>query len=246
MEPDKFEKYIKQQLNEREINPSEAAWKKLSGQLPSVDNRKPNRFFWYSVAAAFIGIIIISSLYLNTSDESIESGIQIVETPNEPGVIPNAEDVVIKQNAVVEKIAISDKPSIKDAKKPRVQVETDLNYNSQIASTNGVSDKVIKADAVPNETEQLINTKIAEVVAQVDILESDNLSVSEEEVDSLLRQAQQEILTDKIFNQEGKVDAMALLTEVEDELDNSVRERIFKTLKSRFFKARTAVADRNN
>ena len=193
-----------------------------------------------------IGVLIVSSLYFNASDESIESGIQIVETPNEPVVIPNTEAIVIKQNAVEDKITISDKASIKDAKKPRVQVETDLDFNAQIASNANVNDKVIKADAVPNAKEQLINAKIAEIVAQVNMLENSNLPVSSIEVDSLLRQAQQEILTDKIFNQEGKVDAMALLNEVEGELDQTFREQIFETLKAGFLKVKTAVADRNN
>ena len=246
MVPDKFEKHIKNQLGKREISPSDNAWDKISGQLEKRESPKSKRFLWYSVAAACIGILIISTLYLNTSDESIDSGIQLVETPNEPVVIPKTEDVLIEQKAVEEKIAISDKPNIKDAKKPRVQVETDLNNNSSIASTGSVSDKAIKADVVPNGAEQLINAKIAKIVAQVNLLENSNLPVSSLEVDSLLRQAQQEILTDKIFNQEGKVDAMALLDEVEGELDKSFREQIFESLKTGFLKVRTAVADRNN
>jgi len=39
---------------------------------------------------------------------------------------------------------------------------------------------------------------------------------------------------------------MALLTEVEGELDQSFRDQIFEKLKSGFLKVRTAVADRNN
>jgi len=246
MVPDKFEKHIKSQLSKRKISPSDNAWDKISGKLQKTESPKSKRFIWYSVAAAFIGVLLISSLYFNASEESIEPGIQIVETPYEPVVIPKTEDTVIKQNAVEEKIVISDKASIKDAKKRRVQVETDLNYNSQIASTGSVSDKVIKADVIPNGTEQLINAKIAKIVAQVNLLENNNLPVSNIEVDSLLRQAQQEILTDKIFNEEGKVDAMALLNEVEGELDKSFREQIFESLKTGFLKVRTAVADRNN
>ena len=246
MVPDKFEKHIKNQLSKRKISPSHNAWDKISGQLQKTESPKSKRFFWYSVAAAFIGVLIVSSLYFNASDESIEPGIQIVETPIESVVIPKIEDVVIEQNKLEEKIAISDKPTSKDAKKPKVQVETDSKYNSQIASTGSESDKVIKADVVPNGTEQLINAKIAKIVAQVNLLENSNLPVSSIEVDSLLRQAQQEILTDKIFDQEGKVDAMALLNEVEGELDKSFREQIFESLKTGFLKVRTAVADRNN
>lgn len=246
MVPDKFEKHIKNQLNKRKISPSDKTWDRISGQLQKTESPKSKRFFWYAVAASFIGVLIVSSLYFNASDESIESGVQIVETPTEPVAIPNTEAVVIKQNAVEEKIAISDKAIIKEAKKPRVQVVTGLKYNSQIASNDDVSDKIIKADAVSNEAEQLINAKIAEIVAQVNSLENSNLPVSSIEVDSLLRQAQQEILTDKFFDQEGRVDAMALLNEVEGELDKSFREQIFESLKTGFLKVRTAVADRNN
>ena len=84
------------------------------------------------------------------------------------------------------------------------------------------------------------------MVAQVELLENNNISISNTEIDSLLRKAQDEILTDKIFNQEGKVDALALLNEVEGELDISFREQIFESLKTGFLKVRTAVADRNN
>ncbi len=94
--------------------------------------------------------------------------------------------------------------------------------------------------------ETLIDTKIAEVVAQVNLLEQGDGELTDAEVDSLIRRAQREILTDKIFRQDKTVDAMALLTEVEDELDQTFRDQIFEKLKAGFIKVRTAVADRNN
>jgi len=88
----------------------------------------------------------------------------------------------------------------------------------------------------------MINAKISEMIAQVNLIED----VSDAEVDSLLRLAQKEILKEKIYRNNGSVDAMALLTEAEDELDQSFRDRIFLKLKDGFFKARTAIASRNN
>ncbi|PHQ62576.1 MAG: hypothetical protein COC08_00130 [Maribacter sp.] len=70
--------------------------------------------------------------------------------------------------------------------------------------------------------------------------------MTDAEVDSLLRKAQEEILANKIFGEDYSVDAMALLNEVEDELDQSFRDQIFETLKIGFLKVRTAVANRNN
>ncbi|MBT8298793.1 MAG: hypothetical protein KJO52_10700 [Maribacter sp.] len=245
MEPDKFEKHIKNQMREREISPSANAWNKISNQLPAQEP-KSKSFFWYSVAAAFIGILILSSLYFNTSDEVIEPNIQVVETPNEPADIPKTEAVLAEQNTTEEKITIVDKTSIKKAENSSGQFETDLNPKAQIASAGNDGDIVKRVGTVPTGTERLINTKIAEIVAQVNLLENNSLPVSSMEVDSLLRQAQQEILSNKIFNDKCEVDAMALLSEVEGELDKSFREQIFESLKTGFLKVRTAVADRNN
>ena len=77
------------------------------------------------------------------------------------------------------------------------------------------------------------------------ILEDAKQEVTDAEVDSLLRAAQRQILTDKLFADSGSVDAMSLLAEVEDELDESFRDQIFDALKSGYLKLRTAVADRN-
>ena len=93
---------------------------------------------------------------------------------------------------------------------------------------------------------EIINTKLLQVLAQVDVLEQDNEELTDAEVDALLRRAQEEILTDKLFRDNHSIDAMALLSEVEGELDKSFRDQIFESLKSGFFKVRTAVADRNN
>ncbi len=94
-------------------------------------------------------------------------------------------------------------------------------------------------------SDNLLNAKIAEVVAQVALLEQ-AAQLTDSEVDSLLLIAQQDILRQRIFNGDKTVDAMALLTEVEDELDQSFRDQIFQSLKTGFLKVKTAVADRNN
>ena len=84
------------------------------------------------------------------------------------------------------------------------------------------------------------------MLAAVLHLENESIQVTDAEVDSLLRVAQFDILKEKVFQDNGKVDAMALLIEVEDEIDQSFRDRIFKKLKDGLFKARTAIANRNN
>ncbi len=93
--------------------------------------------------------------------------------------------------------------------------------------------------------EEIIDAKIADLVAQVEIMQQENYTVTDSEVDSMLRKAQREILMEKYLKESHTVDATALLLDVEDELEQSFRDQLFETLKSGFLKVRTAVADRN-
>ena len=57
MEPNKFEKHIKKQLQEREIKPSPNAWDRLSEKLDAdVPPSKKRGYLWYGIAASFIGL----------------------------------------------------------------------------------------------------------------------------------------------------------------------------------------------
>ena len=127
-----------------------------------------------------------------------------------------------------------------------ISPERSLNPMTEVSAVTAVEQPKLVPPAVNDQEEELYETKIAEVVAQVGILEQRSEAVTEAEIDSLLRQAQTEILTDKLFNHQGQVDALALLSEVEQELDQTFRDQIFEKLKSGFLKVRTAVAARND
>ncbi|MBN2868356.1 MAG: hypothetical protein JXK08_06775, partial [Flavobacteriaceae bacterium] len=90
--------------------------------------------------------------------------------------------------------------------------------------------------------------KIQELVAQVQNLKDKNKTVTDSEIDALLEQAQNEIrLQKEIYNNAtGVVDAKALLSEVEQELDESFRDKAFKALKENFDFIKTAIANRND
>ncbi|WP_052958745.1 hypothetical protein [Maribacter thermophilus] len=256
MEPDKFEKYIKGKLDEREISPSAGAWEKISGQLAKEKSNGKPLYFWFGIAASVVVLVGIAFLYLNrsgnlepsetikivTSDKDTidkseikEDVKDLVEKPSEEVVFIKKEtNSVIKENnvAVVKKNVIKGGISTESADEALVEAK---------------EEKVLPND---NELEMLLpdsilNEKIAEVVAQVDNLEA-NGEITDAEIDSLLLKAQKDILRERLFNKDNSVDAMALLTEVEGELDQSFRDQILESLKTGFLKVRTAVADRNN
>ena len=75
----------------------------------------------------------------------------------------------------------------------------------------------------------------------------ENGTVTDAEIEDLLKQAERDILRDRIYNETTRtVDADALLQDVEDDLEQSFRSKVFEGLKSSFKTVKTAVADRKN
>ena len=84
-----------------------------------------------------------------------------------------------------------------------------------------------------------------EVVAKVQELKNNNTTITEKEIDALMANAQREIKTERILSG-YKVDAAALLNDVEMELERSFRDKVFEALGDGFQIIRTAVVERNN
>ena len=245
MAPNKFERHIKKQLQEREIHPSKNVWNRISKQLEIVEDPKSPSFFRYGIAAGFIGILVLSIWYFN-SDQSIADP-QAVEvekpiTPTEKEQKPQGvlkekiheDQIVVKQETLPKKTN-----GIASLKKPDKVVEKTVVNESK-------NDRFVeKVDITSKVSEELIDMKVAEIIAQVDLLEKENTLVTDAEIDVLLRKAEEEMLENKLFLKNNSVDAMALLADVEEELDKSFRDQIFDALKDGFVKVRTSVADRN-
>jgi len=250
MEPNKFEKHIKKQLREREIRPSKTTWDALSERLDDVaPQSKKRNYIWYGMAASFIGLLIASIVYFTPADAVNTPNTQIVNTDNETSetkieeAIPDeiTVDIVVVENENIKESSGLDKTTLK-----KNQIPESKNEITSIDEVDTVFKFPVEKMIEPNDfKEEIINSKIVEIVATIDSLEQNNDALTEAEVNELLRNAQEDILRDRLFNQTGNVDAMVLLSEVEDELDKSFRDQIFESLKTGFLKVRTAVADRN-
>lgn len=242
---DKLEEHIAKKLREREIKPSEAAWEKLEAQLGPAPSRKNKMYYWYA-AAVFVGVLLVSAIYLRSGDAPQPAKVEVVESPTSQGQDGNegkndARSQQTGQKALVE--TIQKEEPIENNDLTIIELEEAPESETALVQTKDVAE--VNNDPLGAE-KIVIERKLEEVMAQVALLESQNEQVTEAEVDSLLRSAQREILAEKALSQNGPVDAMALLTEVEDELNQSFRDQIFDALKEGYFKLRTAVADRNN
>ena len=246
MAPNKFEEHIQKQLEERLIRPSSDAWLKLSDRLDkrAIEQPKKRGYFWVAVAACLVGLIILSVVFFNATRSIRESNIQVVEDETRGNdAVEDFQKIEAQRNAV-------EVVSTKRVPKEKTE-DKGAKVNVKGAEKEAFTGQLVDASTevqVPlhGSSEEIIHTKVLQVLAQVDALEQDKEMLTNAEVDSLLRMAQEEILTAKLFRSDHSVDAMALLSEVENELDKSFRDQIFESLKSGFLKVRTAVADRNN
>ncbi|WP_350285108.1 hypothetical protein [uncultured Croceitalea sp.] len=247
---DKLEKHIKSKLKERQIRPSDVAWNKIEAELGDAP-KSNNKGYYYGIAASFIGVLIVSSIYfLGGSVEDQQPKVEVVVS--EPRLKEKesldsdnvTKDVFEKPAVFQSNTTLADTRTVMGKVSPMVDlmdkvVEEDI-------LTDNTPEKKAMAQVALNDNDKIIEAKLNKVLAQVTNLEAQNVLVTDAEVDSLLRVAQREILTDQLLQDNGKVDAMVLLNEVEEELDQSFRDQIFEKLKDGFFKVRTAVADRNN
>lgn len=253
MAPINFENNIKDKLNKRTIKPSENAWSKLSERLDNEDKNDKKPYWWFGIAASIIGVLLVVSQFLNNAIKVKDTPI-LVDTPK---VIKDTiNTTVFKECKVLNTIVLTTehKTDSKDGqeiqqvikarkKKDEVVVVTEVNIvlkedRNQLATTPELPKTILTFE----------DQKIQDVVAQVQTMKAENKVVTDDDIDALLEAAQKEIKLNNLYNETTRiVDAMALLQDVEDELDqSSFRIKVFEALKSSYSSVKTAVTQRND
>jgi hypothetical protein len=257
MAPIKLENNIREKLEAREIKPSAEAWKKLEAKLDSAQPKRKSYVFYYA-AASFVGLLILASVIF--SRNTAEMNNQIVEEKirqNQPDedteIIPNKRNSkeIVSEEKNTEKINAEEKqqPVKKEiiqtsGKKSAVDKKIEKMEGIANISNEEMKKPVVKEHLIISEEEKRINNKVEEVVASVKKIKESNTEVTAGEVEKLLNKARRDLQTQRILNT-PKVDATALLQDVEWELDKSFRDKVFDALGEGFQKVRTAVSERN-
>ncbi|MBD0836144.1 hypothetical protein [Aestuariibaculum suncheonense] len=232
-----FEKYMKEKLENRSMKPSPEAWNSLSKRLDENENASSNKTYWWlGIAAGFIGILFTVSLFFKTNEVVpviVNNPVKTVEEVQKDtlkndvkkAVKPVEEFMEIKQNAILPK---QEEP-IEIVQEQPIITEEEQNANNQIKKELSFEDQ-----------------KVKEVIAKVNDLMTQNKEVTDDDIEALLLEAQRGINKQRIINQStGVVDADALLQDVETELDQSFRSKVFEAIKTSFGTVKTAVAQRN-
>lgn len=235
MEPNKLEKYIKENLEERTLTPSPGAWDRLSNRLdakPHTKQRSLGVNAWLGIAACIVGIIWLAIGFGN-KDVNLETN---------PIIVDNPQPINVEKSTDLKAIELD------KSKAPIIKEPTNVDQIFEIALTNIDEIEDTSAESISEMPNELTfeEQKIQEVVAEIQLLKESNSNVSDSEIDALLLKAQQEIHLNKLYNNKGVVDAALLLQDVEAELDQSFRSKVFEAIKDGFGTVKSAIANRNN
>lgn len=241
MAPIKFEENIKDKLEKRTIQPSADAWQTLASRLDAKNNKKKSPYYlWLGVAASIVAIMFIASqLFVNNNNTTIETPV-IVDTNKETIKKVESENVLQKKDVLTNNV---EKESVKE-----LNIKTSKSEKTEVAQLTKQKEEktVLPKEVIVNKT-SFEDLKVQQVVAQIQGLKDKGESVTDKDIDALLDQAQKEITLQNIYNETTKtVDANALLQDVESDLQQSFRDKVFNALKSSYNTVKTAVAERNN
>ena len=159
MEQNKLEKQFKEQLDSREIKPSELAWSKLEAMLITADpsnseqaKQKPKaKFPWLFIAASFVGFLLIGTVFFKgfeTVKISTDTPVVLeqktdINTLNEPKIMD--ETVLLGQiqktaskthEVVADNVITKKQPNQLNAKNEEVSVINTSKENNAIISSS--------------------------------------------------------------------------------------------------------------
>ena len=237
MEPNKLETQFREQLNSREIKPSEMAWTKLDTMLSATEKPK-TKFPWLYVAASFTALLLIGTAYYNLQENPIETqknGVVI----QHPVVSKTGSIVLDSTNLKIEEKSFSNKKSVRMNNKL-----ADLRQKSKIAekSVNQNQTAEISINNPYKKNDTMISSEINKSLAKNKYVSAEKLLA---EISNTKFESQ---TTDQINKKASKhisVNPNRLLSDVETELNQSFRESALERVNKNFKVIKTVLVNRN-
>jgi len=226
MEPNKFENEIRNQLNQRTIQPSENSWDRLDAMLTVAEPKRNRNFKWIYIAASFVGFTLIGFFLFN-------------QQKNEGLIIPN-KNVVIEEKQPSEII-----------EKPEVLNESTIVKTNQTTPITTIAQEV-KIRKSPTEInpkkEQVLDLAIANTQESVEEVSNSSPTAVKINPEILLANVEkgETLTTNTQSSSTIKVDPTSLLSSVEKEVDESFRDKAIQALNKKYKSVKTVLANRNS
>lgn len=236
MEPNNIEKQFREKLNQREIKPSENSWDRLDAMLTVAEKPKRN-YRWMYFAASFLGFILIATVFLSQTEEVIDVPNQkivieqnriensentleeVLDTPTE-----NAVQVVSSTETIVEK---------KVRKRPQPKSRPRINEKPSSQSALASNDPVISSPIITREQSSNWRSN-----------QKTNVTI---DVNALLASVDSDQPMSSIASKTipVKINSNDLLSQVDNELELSFREKVIQSVNKKYKEVKVAVTNRN-
>lgn len=245
-----WENNIKKTLEKRRIEPSAASWDSLANRLDVADKKKIKMpFWWMGIAASLIGVLLMTNVFFKDNPADAQKPVIVdVQKPVDKKLLtePVSGQHLATESETVKNVEMTEKETsinqfIKD--------KNTLDLATPIQSTIAKTEKTATSEQVELEAEKqsFEDKKVSEIVAHINEIKSQGQTVTDADIEALLLKAQKEITFQSVLKESTMtVDANSLLQDVESELQQSFRNKIFEALKNSYETVKTAVAERNN
>lgn len=233
MEPNKLETQFREQLNSREIKPSEMAWTKLDAMLTEVEEKKPKRSFtWIYIAASLVGFLLVGTVLFNnfntvkinkTAPVVLEQ--KVAEHAFEEKKV-NHKEILIHQ---IQKKQL--RKSVADNDNNKKQPLSLKNKKEILIMNQGKDTAVVSSEKKNDQSVSVYRYVSAEkLLAEVSDAKFDPRETGK---------------TQQKLRKSVSIDPNDLLSGVETELNQSYRESAFDRLNKKFNTIKTVFVNRN-
>jgi len=226
MEPNKLENKMREKLNQRTIQPSSNTWDRLDAML-SVKEQKPKRNYkWLSIAAVLVGFTLIGIFILN-KEKSIENVI-----PSNPIVLENETEKVENLNEIGRENTISSEENQKE-----------------VAIINQSKKKIDEQPIAINPKKEFLldnHSKKEEVIVENQSKEAINKYVNAKSLLAEIETGEKFEIPTLSKNPSVKVDANALLSSAEKEVEETFRDKVIQSINKKYNSVKSTLANRNN
>ncbi|WP_414000177.1 hypothetical protein ACMDB5_06385 [Flavobacterium sp. W1B] len=238
MEPSKLDKQFREQLNSREINPSEMAWDRLDGMLAVAKkaDKKP-KLNWMYFAASFIGFVFIGTIFFKTYEtKKIDLNVPVVIQQNDNENSSEESGIIEEETTVLN--------SIKNKNTVKQGVAQNNNLTKEPKQLRNKTDEVLvinqskENNVIVNSSENKNNVSINKdkyISAEKLLAEVSNAKFETKASDKIIEK------TIKVIS----IDPNSLLSNAEAELNQSFRESALDRLNKNFNAIKTVLANRN-
>ena len=239
MAPNKFEKQLKDTLERRTIAPSKIAWSQLDTQLDVQKNKQKFPFWWFSIAATFLGVFLAIFVF---NDKPDPINVVIEDVKNEI-LLPSEINQINKQNKLTKIITspelVVDKVNVKPKNKAVTNKNKATIQSVQAEKSNVVL--VVNDKIKPEDKATIASTTNSEKP----IDKTSQTTTITSEADLLLKEAYSDVQDNYNTYIPEKIDANSLLEDVEMKSEKSLKNRLFHAVKSGYETLKTTVAERD-